>query len=89
MLTPEEEKIIICGAEINYDTASAVERLADVMIETYNLFTQTVTDFSDRDGDYFAFIRERALTIKDLARDIKDRAEDRLNNGTKSKKGKK
>lgn len=76
MPTPEEEKIIICGAQINYQNARAAKAAAASTLEMDNLFRQTVDDPPKNAVAYFDQVKKRAEKIEELAEEIMQLARD-------------
>lgn len=74
MPTPEEEKIIVCGAEINYQNAKAMYAAAKSTLEMDNLFRQTVADPPREAVIYFDQVKRRATRIMELSKEIMELA---------------
>lgn len=76
MPTPEEEKIIICGAQINYANAKAACATMESTLEMDNLFRQAVADPPKDAIAYFDQVKKRAEKIMALSVEIMKLAKD-------------
>jgi hypothetical protein len=72
----EEEKIILCGAKVNYLNARAAKAAAESTLEMDNLVRTLIPDLSGDAKRYFDKVKTRATKIAALAAEIVDLAKD-------------